>query len=593
MSFRAVMEDSNDEKITKAADLLEEASQLLRSKVAQRGAAAPLPRGRPRSPLRLNSRDSDGRPTTSRPDRHTIQTTLDQARSMVRQSSAAGLFRRLNRNERLRAASASPSGLGRGGRRGRTHAQERKSKPFPFARLKCFREDGVEELEDCDTLKSDSIIANGMLVVYEGDGESSIRKAITEALVGTFPLLGEKDFEFVKVRQKKVSPAQLGPGAEFNYHALKKIAGQGQTYVKIKEGYEHIYRKYDSIIISDPDDDDKELLKPTFGEDAVPSSIRPIAQLAQQKEEDTTDKIEEVICEIKGKSLMDPVEILRLLQNRLLKGRQLDVIELTDGLDGQTNYICVDRQKILSTTFDEFKTIEDFRLTFEVDFMGELAKDSGGPRKEWIRLMNARIKEKYFENGLREMLESDYYHVGIMVGIALLQNGQLPRFMPNDVIEKLVVFPNENGCVRQLQDGLNKFHLVQILKEFPVMLHLLRPAGNQLNVKVLLKAMEPQFSPEVSTALAREKKIYALFIKYVREVASGRRHPLTLGDILAFATGASEEPPRGADPGVNLTGAKGMWRQSRHRAGVAGAKPPKGRGSGGGAPGKFSGVHAL
>ena len=508
------MEDSKDAEITKAADLLEEASQLLRSKVTQRGAAAPYSRGRPRSPLRLSN---NARPTTTRPDRQTIQTTLDQARSMVRQNSAAGLFRRLNRNERLRAASASPSGLGRGGRPGRTQAQERKSKPFPFAMLKCFREDGVEELEDCETLKSDSIIANGMLVVYEGDGESSIRKAITEALVGTFPLLGEKDFEFVKVRRGKVSTVQLGPGAEFSYHALKKIAGQGQTYVKIKEGYEHIYRKYDSITLSDPDDDDdKELVKPAFGEGAVAIPIKPIVQLGQQQEKEDS------------------------------------------AVDGQTNYICVDRQKILSTTFDEFQTIEDFRLTFEVDFMGELAKDSGGPRKEWIRLMNARIKEKYFENGLREMLESDYYYVGIMVGIALLQNGQLPRFMPNDVIEKLVAFPNENGCVRQLQDGLNKFHLVHIFKEFPVMLHLLRPTGNQLNVKVLLMTMEPQFSPEGSTALVREKEIYALFIKYVREVASGRRHPLTLGDILAFATGASEEPPLGFEMAPSIVFTTGV-----------------------------------
>ena len=52
--------------------------------------------------------------------------------------------------------------------------------------------------------------------------------------------------------------------------------------------------------------------------------------------------------------------------------------------------------------------------------------------------MNAAIKNKYFDNGLREYLADDYYHVGIMIGIALLQNGQLPTFMPSDVIESLV-----------------------------------------------------------------------------------------------------------------------------------------------------------
>ena len=43
----------------------------------------------------------------------------------------------------------------------------------------------------------------------------------------------------------------------------------------------------------------------------------------------------------------------------------------------------------------------------------------------------------------------------------------------------------------------------------------------------------------------------------------------------------------GTDPGVNLTGAKGMWRQSRHRTGGAGAKPPKGTGVRGRSPRKI------
>ena len=51
--------------------------------------------------------------------------------------------------------------------------------------------------------------------------------------------------------------------------------------------------------------------------------------------------------------------------------------------------------------------------------------------------MNVAMKEKYFDNGLRELLSDEYYYVGVMLGIALLQNGQLPTFMPVDVIEKL------------------------------------------------------------------------------------------------------------------------------------------------------------
>ena len=67
----------------------------------------------------------------------------------------------------------------------------------------------------------------------------------------------------------------------------------------------------------------------------------------------------------------------------------------------------------------------DFCKTFEVDFMGEEARDLGVPRKEWI-LMDHAMKEKYFANGLREFLADDYFFVGVMIGTALLQNDQLP-----------------------------------------------------------------------------------------------------------------------------------------------------------------------
>ena len=123
---------------------------------------------------------------------------------------------------------------------------------------------------------------------------------------------------------------------------------------------------------------------------------------------------------MKLKSLSEPVEILRFLQEELVKGRAMDVECESIENKGDTNSICVDRQRILYTTFTEFESINDFSLTFEVDFLGELAHDLGGPCKKWIRLMNMAIKDKYFEKGLREHLADDYCHVGIMMGIALL-----------------------------------------------------------------------------------------------------------------------------------------------------------------------------
>ena len=59
-----------------------------------------------------------------------------------------------------------------------------------------------------------------------------------------------------------------------------------------------------------------------------------------------------------------------------------------------TNYICLDRDNVLQSTFTELESITDYRVTFEVDFLGEMAKDYGGPRKEWITLVNKAIKKK-------------------------------------------------------------------------------------------------------------------------------------------------------------------------------------------------------
>ena len=92
--------------------------------------------------------------------------------------------------------------------------------------------------------------------------------------------------------------------------------------------------------------------------------------------------------------------------------------------------LTVDRENILQTTFEELKDVADPRITFEVQFYGEQAVDSGGPRKEWLRLCNQNIKLKYFDNGLKEHLSEDYFYVGQLISIVLLQNGQLPVYIP-------------------------------------------------------------------------------------------------------------------------------------------------------------------
>lgn len=124
--------------------------------------------------------------------------------------------------------------------------------------------------------------------------------------------------------------------------------------------------------------------------------------------------------------------------------------------------------------------------------MGELTRDLGGPRKEWIRLMNMAIKDKYFNKGLREHLADEYCYVGVMMGIALLQNGQLPCYMPLDAIDKLNTVTSK--CISNIQTGLDVFGLAKIMRKFPILLHLLRPTNHRLTPKNLIRLLQPTFS---------------------------------------------------------------------------------------------------
>lgn len=91
--------------------------------------------------------------------------------------------------------------------------------------------------------------------------------------------------------------------------------------------------------------------------------------------------------------MIDPVEVLKFLQKQIVTGRALEVTSCEETIEGETNYITVDRANILETKINELEYITNYRLTFQVDFMGEECVDQGGPRKEWIRLMNQAIKE--------------------------------------------------------------------------------------------------------------------------------------------------------------------------------------------------------
>ena len=67
-------------------------------------------------------------------------------------------------------------------------------------------------------------------------------------------------------------------------------------------------------------------------------------------------------------NITERTEMLRYLQKKIVRGRPLEVTDPSTDMQGQTNFITVDREKILETTFEELKSVDDPRVIFESSF---------------------------------------------------------------------------------------------------------------------------------------------------------------------------------------------------------------------------------
>ena len=91
--------------------------------------------------------------------------------------------------------------------------------------------------------------------------------------------------------------------------------------------------------------------------------------------------MQSVIEKAIDQNLIEPVEVLRFLQKKVVCGRELEISSSEESLEGEVNHITVDRNNILQSTFTELEYISNFKITFEVDFMGEESIDVDGPQK--------------------------------------------------------------------------------------------------------------------------------------------------------------------------------------------------------------------
>ena len=162
--------------------------------------------------------------TPARRNLQLLTDSVNRTRQMLQQSSSAGLFQLMNNAEKLRSTSS-------------TKAKKRKpscnEKAFDFPLLNPFDELD-EDSERQDKLKWDSEIADGIVLISEDSSEKETRGKIRDALIKKFSLISANDFIFAKVCQKKISIPEISEGTEFGFPVIKKLAGQGTLYIRIK-----------------------------------------------------------------------------------------------------------------------------------------------------------------------------------------------------------------------------------------------------------------------------------------------------------------------------------------------------------------------
>ena len=160
--------------------------------------------------------------------RSNVSSAVERARSMLQRSRSTGLCSRLSQRERLRSASPSvPSS--KSGKKQKTTPEQ--SKPFEFALM--YVGDADDEEENL-SINHDNILLRGFVNFVNTDGEADIRSKIGDAIRLKYPLVGNRDFVFLRANRRKLStPVSC---EEYMYKQVKLLCGQGAIYIKMKSG---------------------------------------------------------------------------------------------------------------------------------------------------------------------------------------------------------------------------------------------------------------------------------------------------------------------------------------------------------------------
>jgi hypothetical protein len=109
-----------------------------------------------------------------------------------------------------------------------------------------------------------------------------------------------------------------------------------------------------------------------------------------------------------------------------MQGRQLDITDEDDYIEGETSPIFVSRMNIFPDALSEMDFIENIRLPLDVTFSGECASDYGGPRKEFFSICLNIIQDEFMcdesdppelnSEQPEKLANKSFYFAGLIVG---------------------------------------------------------------------------------------------------------------------------------------------------------------------------------
>lgn len=79
-------------------------------------------------------------------------------------------------------------------------------------------------------------------------------------------------------------------------------------------------------------------------------------------------------------------------------------------------------------------------------------------------------------------MAKEYEFAGTIMALSILQNGPVPWFIPEEILQKIFLGDPQNPCIAELCKGFMKLGLYDIVRALTLFLHLLRPSeANQFS----------------------------------------------------------------------------------------------------------------